>query len=466
MDPLPTNIDEEMSGSDDETLVFNDEMPVSDSSSSDDDMFIPHFIEVATSVLTALVEPPAHVRAKLTRKQKNRNRKAAHERLMADYFNDDCLYDDNIFRNRYRLTKNLFLRIATDLNAHYPCFQLRYDGRKRRGFTTYQKMTAALRQLALGVSPDSLDEYLKMSARVARESTYNFCEAVIQLYGPVYLRIPTKSDVEQLYAFHYEKHGFRGMLGSIDCTHIRWERCPNAWRGLYTRGDHGHPTIMLEAVVSQDLWFWHAYFGMPGSNNDINVLNSSPIFNKYLLGKAPECPFVVNGHNYKYGYYLADGIYPRYSTMVKAYQHPIEEDRKYFTKRQESARKDVERGFGAIKEKWHVLKYPARAWDDKKIQKVMYAVLILHNMMIEEKGRNICTYNPNDVLQPAATIQMGSDAYYNKMLELYDEDTYHRLRQDLTEDLWADAGGADDYNEPPHSTTSMIFIRVFWFVFI
>ena len=202
--------------------------------------------------------------------------------------------------------------------------------------------------------------------------------------------------------------------------------------------------------MSQDLWFWHAFFGMPGSNNDLNVLNASPIFNQYLLGKAPECPFVVNGRNYKYGYYLADGIYPDYATMVKAYRHPIEEDRKYFTKRQESSRKYVERGFGAIKEKWCVIKYPTRAWDDYKIKKVMYAVLILHNMMIEEKGRNICTYNPNDALNPAVTIHPGTDEYYNKMLEIYDGDTYHRLRQDLTDHIWDDANGnVADFQPPP-----------------
>jgi hypothetical protein len=33
-----------------------------------------------------------------------------------------------------------------------------------------------------------------------------------------------------------------------------------------------HPTMILEAVASYDLWIWHAYFGLPGSCNDINVL--------------------------------------------------------------------------------------------------------------------------------------------------------------------------------------------------
>ena len=39
-----------------------------------------------------------------------------------------------------------------------------------------------------------------------------------------------------------------------------------------SRGHKKVPTIILEAVASKDLWIWHAFFGMPGSHNDINVL--------------------------------------------------------------------------------------------------------------------------------------------------------------------------------------------------
>ena len=35
---------------------------------------------------------------------------------------------------------------------------------------------------------------------------------------------------------------------------------------------------MLEAVASADIWIWHAFFGVAGSNNDINVLKQSPLF--------------------------------------------------------------------------------------------------------------------------------------------------------------------------------------------
>ena len=43
------------------------------------------------------------------------------------------------------------------------------------------------------------------------------------------------------------------------------------------------PTIILEAVADYDLWIWHPYFGLPCTNNDINVLEVSNTFNSFVL---------------------------------------------------------------------------------------------------------------------------------------------------------------------------------------
>lgn len=71
------------------------------------------------------------------------------------------------------------------------------------------------------------------------------------MFGPQYLRKPTLDDVQRLLYMH-EERGFPGMLGSIDCMHWRWMNCPNGWKGMYTRGDYGIATIILEAVASRD----------------------------------------------------------------------------------------------------------------------------------------------------------------------------------------------------------------------
>nr|GEX94262.1 dehydration-responsive element-binding protein 1D-like [Tanacetum cinerariifolium] len=73
--------------------------------------------------------------------------------------------------------------------------------------------------------PDYLDEYLQMGATIARKFLQMFCKAIMKLYGEEFLRKPTYTDIEKLYAHHEEKHGFPGMTESINCTDWSWENC-------------------------------------------------------------------------------------------------------------------------------------------------------------------------------------------------------------------------------------------------
>nr|GFA84342.1 protein ALP1-like [Tanacetum cinerariifolium] len=100
------------------------------------------------------------------------------------------------------------------------------------------------------------------------------------------------------------------------------------------------------------------YVGAPtavGANNDINVLDNSPLFDNLLEDKAPATPFVVNGVGFEKGYYLADGIYPQWATFVKSFTVANDAKHSYFKKRQESERKDVERAFGVLQGGWGIM---------------------------------------------------------------------------------------------------------------
>ncbi|XP_074367392.1 uncharacterized protein LOC141707871 [Apium graveolens] len=85
-------------------------------------------------------------------------------------------------------------------------------------------------------------------------------------------------------------------------------------------------------VASSDLWIWHAFFGVVGSNNDINVLDRSPVFDDLLQGRAPKVNYTINANNYNMGYYLTDGIYPEWATFVKTIPRPQNERDTYATK--------------------------------------------------------------------------------------------------------------------------------------
>ncbi|GJY90686.1 ALP1-like protein [Tanacetum coccineum] len=90
------------------------------------------------------------------------------------------------------------------------------------------------------------------------------------------------------------------------------------------------------------------YFDDHCANNDINVLDNSLLFDDLLDDKAPVAPFVVNDVGYENGYYLANGIYPQWTTFVKSFTVENNAKHGYFKKRQESARKDIERAFGVF----------------------------------------------------------------------------------------------------------------------
>ena len=197
------------------------------------------------------------------------------------------------------MSKSLFLRIAAALEAHDEYFRQRPNAVGALGGSPIQKAAAALRMLAYGVSADFLDEYVRMGESTITECLQHFVRGVVDVFAEEYLRAPNVEDTRRLMAMNTARR-FPGMLGSVDCMHWRWDKCPTAWKGMYTGHKEG-PTMILEAVVSHDLWIWHAFFGMPGLLNDINVLRHSPLFDRLTSGMAPQLEYTVNGNKYTMG---------------------------------------------------------------------------------------------------------------------------------------------------------------------
>ena len=120
----------------------------------------------------------------------------------------------------------------------------------------------------------------------------HFCDAVVAEFGPTYMRRANEVDVRRILAINAAR-GFVGMLGSIDCMHWTWKNCPKAWHGQF-QGRSKKPTLVLEAVASQDTWIWHSFFGISGKYNDLSIVQRSPVFDDLLNGTAPQINFEVN----------------------------------------------------------------------------------------------------------------------------------------------------------------------------
>ncbi|XP_062230046.1 uncharacterized protein LOC133927606 [Phragmites australis] len=192
------------------------------------------------------------------RKRINRYRLEGHMRLYNDYFADPPVYPDCIFRRRFRMKRSLFLKIVGAVEEKDPWFQQRRNAAGELGLSALQKVTAAFRMLAYDAPADSLDECLHLGESTIIESMRRFVRAVVEVFGDEYLRSPNEGDTAHLLSINACR-GFPGMLGSIDCMHWRWKNCSTVWASSFT-GHVNAPTIILEAVASQDLWIWHAWF--------------------------------------------------------------------------------------------------------------------------------------------------------------------------------------------------------------
>jgi hypothetical protein len=116
----------------------------------------------------------------------------------------------------------------------------------------------------------------------------------------VYLRSPTKSNARRIAQLHKEVHGIDGMLGSLDLTKVVWENRPLALKGQF-QGKEKCATIRLEAVADHNLWLWHHAFGFPGSLNDINIWETTPLFESMQDGTHDEFdfPFTINDEQFE-----------------------------------------------------------------------------------------------------------------------------------------------------------------------
>ena len=89
-----------------------------------------------------------------------RNREEAHDRLWRNYFAQRALYSDADFRRRFRMCKDLFIRIHDAVVLQSSYFVQKPDALGKLGISSYLKMTAALRMLAYATPADALEENL------------------------------------------------------------------------------------------------------------------------------------------------------------------------------------------------------------------------------------------------------------------------------------------------------------------
>ncbi len=307
-----------------------------------------------------------------------------------DYLGPSPVYTALLFRRRFAVPRTLFYKLRHDLLQFNPSFwEQRRRGVGALGHTTEQRLLSALRILSSGCSADSLDDGSVMSEQCVLDSIHNFCNDVIAFYGPRFLnRRPTRQELD-IISSTYESVGFPGCIGSVDCMKLFWKNCPFYEKGqlLNTKESSKLATVVCEAWCDHDLYCWHWFPGRAGTNNDLTVLYSSPLFQDIFNGlfnisKSDGYTIPPSTAKRIMNYFLVDGIYPDWPIFAKPIHNAVNIIKKFFSARQEATRKDVERLFGVLQSRFGVLRLEFETWDLTTIIAISNTCVILHNMII------------------------------------------------------------------------------------
>ena len=331
--------------------------------------------------------PSSHRKRKMIDYDRERASKCAR----SDWFSPTPRFDDKQFERTFRLKKVMVERIVSKLADFDRFWVSSIDCCGKPSIDPLVKFLTAQKMICYGISYSAFKDYCQMGESTARKCMNKLTRGIVECkdISGVYLRYPTKNDAKKTVSLHKKVYGIDGCLGCLDVTKIHWSACPVAWKGQF-EGKEGYPTIGLEAVADYNLWIWHNAFGFPGSMNDINIWDRSPLLESMLDGTHEniDFPFTIGSEKFDQLYYLVDGIYPSLSRFLATINDPTTVLDSFFAPKQEGWRKSIERAFGVWKKKFLSVGVKCMLYHREDMFYLAIATIVMHNMMVEERVHN------------------------------------------------------------------------------
>jgi Plant transposon protein len=336
--------------------------------------------------------------------------------IQQNFYGPNPVFDDRQFARFFRIRKEMADELLAYLANQDPWFAETSVGVAHcRGIDPKAKLLLLLKILGHGASSYAFIDMFQMGEATAAKTVKKFC-CLVRTSDELrsrFLRAMTRADARRVSDLHYNCYRVEGMIGSFDCMHAYWKNCPMAYWPVYA-GKEGKASLVLEAVADHNLFFWHAAFGFPGTHNDINILDQSPLWKSMLDGSFHrdfDFHFWINGQRFVNLFLLADGIYLSSGRFCKTFTQPIGEEKKKYAVWQEATRKDIERAFGVLQRKFQIMKKLIEQWFIEDICDMMYTCLILHNWMVTDRVSQNEEEHEDlyEAVDPAAAINQPED---------------------------------------------------------
>ncbi|XP_052760293.1 putative nuclease HARBI1 [Mya arenaria] len=270
--------------------------------------------------------------------------------------------NDEEVRKRYRFTPHNIDRLER-LIGH----RLERPTRRNQPLTPRQQIMIALRFYATGnflqVIGDTFGVDVATVSRVVTAVTdciFDMKDSAIQFPTTDRHRHRTKT------GFHAIR-GFPSVISAVDGTHVRIQT-PSDDEEQCVNRKHFH-SINVQASCDHRGVFTSINAIWPGSTHDAHVFRTSELFHF----------METHHHGLEDGILLGDSAYPCKPYMLTPYLHPANEAQQHFNDAHCSTRNVIERAFGVLKRRFHILHTEIRM-KPLKVSKIVVCCVVLHNL--------------------------------------------------------------------------------------
>eukprot|EP00904_Undaria_pinnatifida_P004183 jgi/Undpi1/13766/HiC_scaffold_9.g03417.m1 len=312
----------------------------------------------------------------------------------------------------------LLKQAARELDLPYPC-----DVEKKLYLTTlgtgtgkakpYAEMPktawvlGALQVLGRGNCFADVASFSLMSRSTAEKSFHRFCDCFSAGLWHQWVRLPEGDDLKNVESI-YSRLGFPGAVGSTDCTHVAWERCPFSQTNNH-KGKEGYTSVAFEVTCDHTGRIIASTKGYPGAENDKTIIKRD-LSVRRIRDNDPWASYKYelrdlegNVTEHTRGWLIVDGgrdtrgrktTKPSLSatclcaglgtTTPGRATRKREEDA--WSSRLESVRKDIECVFGRIKGRFRIFKTALLFSTREKVDNAWFTACIIHNMLLQFDG--------------------------------------------------------------------------------
>ena len=232
----------------------------------------------------------------------------------------------------------------------------------------------------------SIADRFGMSESTACTAVRNLFEFISDNLLQKFVVWSSAEECHEIADIYYESKGFPGVIGMLDGSHIPIEKPPVRGVDYYNRKDFY--SVVLQAVVREDMRFTDIFCGYPGKVHDARVLRKSPLFQ-------------TGQHLCRDSHILGDSAYPNLPWLLTPFRDNghLTDIQKGYNKIHSSIRCNVERAFGILKGRFPRLRFIYQK-DIKTIVHTVISACILHNICIISRDENLDFLNDNVVPTP------------------------------------------------------------------